>query len=193
MTASRFGLRSRPRPLAFAFTMDAPYLLNVSPMFAELAQGELGDRQRAYADPEWRDKAWRSFDDATMQPRWDTYELADNASHPELDGARVDALAADRGVTPLDVLLDAALGEPDLQFRVRCIVANDDRDALTGLLLDEHCTLGLSDAGAHVGQLLRRPAGHRLSWQLGTRPGSHAAGSRGPQAHRSAGRPLRLP
>ncbi len=146
-----------PRPLAFAFTMDAPYLLNVSPMFAELAQSGPAERQRAYADPEWRDKAWRSFDDAAMKPRWDTYELADNASHPELDGARVDELAAARRVTPLDVLLDAALGEAELKFRVRCIVANDDKNALTGLLLDEHCTLGLSDAGAHVGQLCDAP------------------------------------
>ena len=30
---------------------------------------------------------------------------------------------------------------------------NDDTDEVAKLLLEEHCTLGLSDAGAHVGQL----------------------------------------
>ena len=35
--------------------------------------------------------------------------------------------------------------------------SNDDRDAVARLLRDERCTLGLSDAGAHVGQLCDAP------------------------------------
>ena len=34
---------------------------------------------------------------------------------------------------------------------------NDDTDEVAKLLVDEHCTLGLSDAGAHVGQLCDAP------------------------------------
>jgi len=60
-------------------------------------------------------------------------------------------------VTPLDVLLDEALTHDDLSLRVRCIVANDDVAAVGSLLSEEHCTLGLSDAGAHVGQLCDAP------------------------------------
>jgi N-acyl-D-aspartate/D-glutamate deacylase len=50
-------------------------------------------------------------------------------------------------------LLDLALDHPDLGFRVRATLANDDPDGVAVLLAEEHCTLGLSDAGAHVGQL----------------------------------------
>jgi N-acyl-D-amino-acid deacylase len=146
-----------PRPLAFMFTMDAPYLLNISPMFAELGAVSIATRRAAYADAEWRAKAWRSFEGVAMPPRWDTYEFADNAAQPQLDGVRVAERAAAGNITPLDVLLDAALTTDDLRLRVRCIVANDDRDAVAGLLREEHCTLGLSDAGAHVGQLCDAP------------------------------------
>jgi N-acyl-D-aspartate/D-glutamate deacylase len=54
-------------------------------------------------------------------------------------------------------MLDLALDEPDLELRVRTVFLNDDADEVAKLLVDEHCTLGLSDAGAHVGQLCDAP------------------------------------
>jgi N-acyl-D-aspartate/D-glutamate deacylase len=137
-----------PRPLTFTFTMDAPYLLNVNPLFAELGRLGPDERRRSYADAEWRRSAWDAFGGLTMPPRWDTYEL---------DEGKVGQLAAERNATPLDVLLDAALGDDDLAVRVRCVVANDDEEGVARLLLDDGCTLGLSDAGAHVGQLCDAP------------------------------------
>lgn len=146
-----------PRPLGFAFRMDAPYLLNTSAQVAALGSASLDDRRRAYADPEWRVSAWASYAEARMAPRWDTYEVAEAPASPELEGRRVTEIAAERGVTPLDVMLDVALAEPDLVARIRGYVANDDPEGVAGLLTEEHCTLGLSDAGAHVGQLCDAP------------------------------------
>jgi N-acyl-D-aspartate/D-glutamate deacylase len=54
-------------------------------------------------------------------------------------------------------LLDLALDEPDLGLRVRCILANEDPTEVAVLLAEVGCTLGLSDAGAHVGQLCDAP------------------------------------
>jgi N-acyl-D-amino-acid deacylase len=147
-----------PRTLNFQFTMDAPYLLNASPEFAALGAGTFEQRRDAYADPAWRARAWSSYDAVVgMKPRWDTYEFGDNELQPHLEGQSVAKLAAEQGVTPLDVLLAAALQHDDLQLRVKCIVANDNATAVAGLLLEEHCTLGLSDAGAHVSQLCDAP------------------------------------
>ena len=53
--------------------------------------------------------------------------------------------------------MDLALAEPDLMLRVRCVVANDDPDEVEFLISEEHCAFGLSDAGAHVGQLCDAP------------------------------------
>jgi N-acyl-D-amino-acid deacylase len=147
-----------PRPLAFAMTLAEPFTLNVNPHFAELMSASVDVRRKAYEDQAWRDEALSWWDTATgMIPRWDTYEVAESAAHPELEGRRLDGLAAERGARPFDVMLDLALDEPDLLLRVRCILANDDPDEVAVLLTEEHVALGLSDAGAHVGQLCDAP------------------------------------
>jgi N-acyl-D-aspartate/D-glutamate deacylase len=90
-------------------------------------------------------------------PRWSTYQVSESAQHPDLIGLRFEAVAEARGEDPFDTMLNLALDEPDLSLRVRCILANDDQEAVASLLGEEHCTLGLSDAGAHVGQLCDAP------------------------------------
>jgi N-acyl-D-aspartate/D-glutamate deacylase len=84
-------------------------------------------------------------------------DVMESVAHPELCGRRLDDLAAERGVDPFDVLLDLALDEPDLALRVRAVVANDEIEGVTTLLREDGCVLGLSDAGAHVGQLCDAP------------------------------------
>jgi N-acyl-D-amino-acid deacylase len=148
-----------PRPLTFAMTLAAPIQLNMNEEFAVLMAGTFDERRRAYADPVWRQRAlgvWAGQKGFTV-PRWETYEVAESARHPELVGCQVSTVADERGVTPLDVILDLALEEPDLGLRVRCILANDDADEVAALLTEDRCTLGLSDAGAHVGQLCDAP------------------------------------
>ena len=102
-----------------------------------------------------------------MLPRWDTYEIMEATAHPELIGLRLTTLVADqRRTTPFDVVLDLALDEPELGLRVRRVVANDDVDGIRMLLGEDNCTLGLSDAGAHVGQLCDAPMATDL-WVTG--------------------------
>ncbi len=147
-----------PRPLAFVMTMVEPFTFNVNPEFAALMGRSLDERRAAYADPAWRERvlaAWTTG--AVFVPRWETFEIGESAAHPETDGRRLTDVAAELGGEPFDVLLDLALDDPELSLRVRTILANDDPEAVAGLLADEHCTLGLSDAGAHVGQLCDAP------------------------------------
>ncbi|HEX7095374.1 MAG TPA: amidohydrolase family protein [Acidimicrobiales bacterium] len=147
-----------PRPLMFAMVMSEPFTLNVNREFAALMGKSVDERRRAYADPAWRAKVVEAFKTQTaMRPRWDTYEIGESSAHPELVGRRLDAIAAERGCAPLDALLDIALDEPGLELRVKAVIANDDTSEVGGLLSQEQCTLGLSDAGAHVGQLCDAP------------------------------------
>jgi N-acyl-D-aspartate/D-glutamate deacylase len=146
-----------PRPLAFAMTLQEPFTLNVNAEFARLMTADLDTRRRAYADPDWRSRAravWAAGPGFSV-PRWPTFEIQESTSHPELEGRRLVDVAGDRD--PFDVLLDLALDEPDLGLRVRCVLANDDAGEVAKLLVEEHCTFGLSDAGAHVGQLCDAP------------------------------------
>ena len=147
------------RPLSFSMTMIEPFTLNTSPVFAELMPVSLDERRVAYADPVWRQRvrdAWAAG--KGLPPRWETYEVMESDSHPDLVGVRLEQLAAQRGVDPFDLLLDLTLDEADLlRFRVKAVLANDDQDGIAVLLQSAGCTLGLSDAGAHVGQLCDAP------------------------------------
>ncbi len=148
------------RPLTFSMTLVEPFTLNTNPVFAELAGGTLDARRDAYADPGWRQRvrdAWDDDSSKAFRPRWSTMEIMEAASQPELVGRRIVDLAEEQGVHPFDALMDATLGEEDLMVRIKVILANDDIDGVTALLQDEHTTLGLSDAGAHVGQLCDAP------------------------------------
>jgi N-acyl-D-amino-acid deacylase len=142
------------RPLAFSMTMVEPFTLNTSPVFAELMPQSLDDRRAAYADIAWRERVregWRNGQG--LLPRWDTFEVMESATNPHLIGRRVTDIAAESGTDPFDQLLELALQEPDLALRVKAMLANDDPDGVAELLKIEGCTLGLSDAGAHIGQL----------------------------------------
>jgi N-acyl-D-amino-acid deacylase len=148
-----------PRPLAFAYTVAEPFPLNVNPFFAALMGRSLEERRAAYADPAWRGQVlneWREHPGFSV-PRWSTYQVSESIERPDLIGLPFEQVAEARGEDPFDTLLNLALDEPGLSLRVRCVLANDDQEAVAFLLGEEHCTLGLSDAGAHVGQLCDAP------------------------------------
>jgi N-acyl-D-amino-acid deacylase len=89
--------------------------------------------------------------------RWDTYTIGESLSNPALVDRRLVEVAHEQGTSPFDTLLNLALQEPKLALRVRMIIANDDEAEVARLLVEDHCTLGLSDAGAHAGQLCDAP------------------------------------
>lgn len=144
-----------PRPLRFTMSMVEPFTLNANPLFGELMSADLDARLAAYADPSWRQKALTAWESMPLAPRWDTYEISESDAHAALIGERLTTIAAARGTSPFDTLLDLALGEPGM--RVACLLANDDPDEVAAVLAEEHVALGLSDAGAHVGQLCDAP------------------------------------
>jgi N-acyl-D-aspartate/D-glutamate deacylase len=150
-----------PRPLTFSMNMVEPFTLNTSPVFAGLMAGTLDERSRAYADPAWRQKvrdAWASGPQGGLPPRWETYEIMESTANPDVIGRRLLAVAQERDVDPFDLLLDLSVAEPTLKdIRVKAVVANDDEDGIRTLLQEDGCTLGLSDAGAHVSQLCDAP------------------------------------
>ena len=145
-----------PRPLTMQFTMADAYSLNVGTVFGELLKVSQPVRVAAYRDPEWRAVAAADLEQASMKPRWDTFEVSESERFPHLQGRRVGELAVERGCHPLDVMCELALAE-DLKTRFRAYIANDDAEAVGRLLTADSVALGLSDAGAHVDQLCDAP------------------------------------
>ena len=147
------------RPLSFSMTMVEPFTLNTSPVFAELMPRSLADRRAAYADPAWRQRVrtgWANKEG--LMPNWDTFEIMESGANPDLIGKKLLPLAQAAGADPLDFLLDLTVAESNMKdIRVRAILANGDPDGIAILLKEPGCVLGLSDAGAHVGQLCDAP------------------------------------
>jgi N-acyl-D-aspartate/D-glutamate deacylase len=137
-------------------TMEDPFTLNVADVVAQLMRGTREERISAYRDPAWRKQALEELGGAMLQPRWHTFEVAESSKFPELVGRKLEDIARERGVGPLDAMIDISLDE-DLKTRFRLVLANDDEEGVGWLLTREGVTLGLSDAGAHVGQLCDAP------------------------------------
>jgi N-acyl-D-aspartate/D-glutamate deacylase len=142
------------RPLVFQMNMEEPFTLNMRPSFKALMDVDRDARIEAYADPTWREQAWEDVSGrGGMLPfNWPALTVAESDSHPELVGRAVVEVAEERGVTPLDVVLDVSLDD-DLRTRFNSTLANDDDEAIAWLLPRDGMLIGLADSGAHVSQL----------------------------------------
>ncbi len=141
------------RPIVQRITLREPTSFYQMPSFKELVQTPEAERARVIGDREWRARVMAEFESGdSIDPGWSTFTVAESDVHADLVGRSVLALAAERGGTPWDVACDLAL-EEDLATRFEVVFANDDVEGVSELLTGEGCILGLSDAGAHVGQI----------------------------------------
>ena len=142
------------RPLVFQMNLAEPFTLNARPSFSKIMGLDHEARKAAYRDPAWRAASWEELSGAGggLPFNWPSVSVAESASHPELVDRAVVELAAERGCTPLDVVLDISL-EDDLKTRFWSVLANNDPDGIAWLLPRDNVLLGLADSGAHVSQL----------------------------------------
>jgi N-acyl-D-amino-acid deacylase len=123
------------------------------PAYASFVAAPLEQRHTFYEDPAWRARVSDEFDSSKwVNPRWETFLVADSAAHPELVGRSVADIARERGCTPFDVVADVSLAD-DLESRFSVTFANDEEDGVSLLMRTDGCIMGLSDAGAHVSQI----------------------------------------
>lgn len=141
------------RPIVQQIVMQEPSPFYQMPAFAEFVATPQEERARLYEDPVWRAKVYDQFESHEwITPGWETLYVAESDAHPELVGRSVADIGRERGCTPFDVVSDVALAD-GLATRFDITFANDDEEGIRQLLGGEGCILGLSDAGAHVGQI----------------------------------------
>jgi N-acyl-D-aspartate/D-glutamate deacylase len=141
------------RPLTFQMNLIEPFTFNTRPAFAEIMSSTFEERCAVYRDPQWRARAWADLTARRMlPPNFDTMIVAESTVHAELIGRSVADIAAERGGTPLDAMLDIALDE-DLETRFASVLANNNEDGIAWLLPRDNVLFGLADSGAHVSQL----------------------------------------
>ncbi len=140
------------RPLMLEFQFKAPFPLESMSMMRPVSAADFAGRKRIYADPDFRAALRPKIDEGGLRPRFYGMVLSDFAPDRSLEERRVEDLAAERGVHPVDLALDLSL-ESELEARFRLAAANTDDEDVAELLASPASMLGLSDAGAHASQL----------------------------------------
>ncbi len=140
------------RPLMFEFQFKAPFPFESMSLFKQISAADFEAKKRIYADPEFRRAFRQRMDEAFFVASWEQTVIAEAPSEPGLAERNVAAVATERGVHPIDLVLDLAVAS-DLEARFRMAIMNTDEDAVAELLRHPAVMLGLSDAGAHASQL----------------------------------------
>jgi N-acyl-D-amino-acid deacylase len=139
------------RPIVMQIGMTDPVPLAEVDEWKEALALPRDQRAGLYADASWRDRA-RPATLAAWSHRWPKTSVEETTIHGDAVGIPLDRLAAERGTTPFDLMLDLALSD-DMATRFRVVLDNDGDAEVGDLLADKRTLLGLSDAGAHATQL----------------------------------------
>ncbi len=143
------------RPIMFDFNFEEPYPFELWPMFRETMQADRERRMQMYADPSFRAafKAESVPGAKNANAGWAGRTVISHyPPDPSLDEQPLEAVAAARGLDPVDMVLDMSL-ETDLTARFRLAFLNHDESEVEDLIRDPHTVVTLSDAGAHASQL----------------------------------------
>ncbi len=141
------------RPITQQVLMVEPTSFYTMGSFKELVALSHDRRTDLFADRQWRARVQHDLDaNGLLTTRWNGMTLVESATHPELIGSTIGDIARGRGTSPWETLCDISYDDK-LATRVEITFANDDIDGVSLLLQGEGCIMGLSDAGAHVGQI----------------------------------------
>ncbi len=139
------------RPLNFEFQFKAPFPFESMSIFKPVSAADLEGKKRIYADPEFRAALRERGERGVLTGQWQNAVISECRDR-SLQERNVAEVAAERGVHPVDLVLDLSLAE-NLETRFRMAIMNTDEDVVAELLTHPATVLGLSDAGAHASQL----------------------------------------
>jgi len=161
-TAARGGrmfaqVHSRELTIVLSFKTSLPF--DRLPVWRELRALPLDQQKRQLRDPEQRRRlvaAARERDERRpvgAEPRAAAYDwtfVMDTAEGPHRSVAEV---ARDRGVDPVEAMIDLAL-EKDLERFFLQPIANENQDHALELIKHPRTVVTFSDSGAHVSQIM---------------------------------------
>ncbi|HZP41727.1 MAG TPA: amidohydrolase family protein [Candidatus Binatia bacterium] len=144
------------RPLEVRFDFAEPaFLLEQNPLWRPFMAKPRAERLAAFADPAFRREldGWAPFV-AALAPAWDELVLRMPMSERTRawQDRSVAAIAAERGVAPIDAFCDAVLAD-ELAGQWGVVMLNGDEARVGALIRHPAGVLALSDAGAHVDTL----------------------------------------
>jgi N-acyl-D-aspartate/D-glutamate deacylase len=150
---------SMPNPLEFRVDLASPFYFGGQPGFRELMTLPIPDRMKAFRSPDQRARIKASVSQALEGPLAEYVDLARmeisqtfSKENEGLAGRHLGDVALERGLDPVDAVLDIALADELRTMLIPVRVGSDDASwkLRSEVLLDERVVVGGSDAGAHV-------------------------------------------
>lgn len=143
------------RPIMFDFNFDEPYPFELWPLFKPTMTTDKAGRMRLYRDRGFRAsfKVESAPDAKNANAGWASRTvISRHEPDPSIEERPLSDVAAERGVDPVDLVLDLSL-ETRLGSRFRLAFLNHDESEVQELITDPNTVVTLSDAGAHASQL----------------------------------------
>lgn len=154
-----FG-QSHSREIAILMSFRTRMPFDQLPEWSELRTRSLDEQRRALSDPTTRQRLVAIARDGTYARagsgadlRKPNYERLKVLLRPTAGNPTVAELARQRGVDPIELMIDLALETDFHQFFVQPNVGHD-LDAVLTIMRHPHCVMTFSDAGAHVSQIM---------------------------------------
>ena len=140
------------QPLNMNFTLLNAYLLQTIPPWP--TYGDAAHHRAQFSDPAFRAAFKRSLATPVEGGRifngtWHLMEVTLSPNQAELEGQTIEDIAQQRGIDPVDALLDISLAD-DLQTTFVVRLLNVDEKRVGDLIADDGNLVSLSDAGAHL-------------------------------------------
>ena len=147
------------RPIDISWTLDQRSImfLVIPGWWPILSLPDKAEKLAALRDPATRQKLVNGLDVLAAMPgsrfNADGFVVREVAldRNADLVGRTLGEVAADRGTTAAEALLDLAIEEDLGTWFIRANTGHVDADAVGGLLSHPYVHIGASDAGAHVG------------------------------------------
>ncbi len=140
------------QPLNMNFTLLNAYMLQtISPW---PTHGDPAHHRALFSDPAFRTAFKRSLATPVEGGRifngtWHLMEVTLSPMQSGLEGRTIEEIARERGIDPVDALLDIGLAD-DLQTTFIVRLLNVDEKRVGDLIADDGNLISLSDAGAHL-------------------------------------------
>ena len=150
---------SVPHPMDFFVDLVSPFFFGGLPGFREVMKLPLEERVRALADPQQRIPIKAAVAEALPGPVGDYVDFARMEiattflpANEGLAGRCLGDVARERGLDPVDALLDVSLADELKTLFVPVRVGSDEASwkLRAEVLLDDRVVVGASDAGAHL-------------------------------------------
>jgi N-acyl-D-amino-acid deacylase len=145
------------RPLVMEFNFREPFPLENIKVFKPVSEAlDVPGKMRVYGDPEFR-RAYKEVVESgkavinrALNP--ERISISYCPAEPQLEQRTVAEVSRERGVHPVDLMLDLSLASK-LTALFKISILNDDEEKVGQLLNQPDAMLGLTDAGAHASQL----------------------------------------